>query len=280
MRELASCQLYLVLTEVYGKGRSVLEVAEHAVTGGIDLLQMREKDRSREERLRLGRELRALCRANNVRFIVNDDPSLAKELDADGVHLGQEDLLAWPLEKVRALLGRDRLIGLSTHSLGQFEKGQGMDTDYLAFGPIFPTKAKDYCIGMEEIPAVLASAVKPVFFIGGIDGVNLATILEAGVTRIALIRDLVQAPDISARVRWYQKRLQAIPSGIQVRLNGRVEILPEGVCHLQDLVAAKRLGTSGVVIECNQEVVPRERWALTELRANDRIEIVCLVGGG
>ncbi len=95
--------LYLVLSEEYGAGRSVMSIAEEAVAGGVDILQMREKHKSREDLLRLGSALGELCRKNNVTFIVNDDPLLAAELDADGVHMGQKDLQGCPLDEVRGL---------------------------------------------------------------------------------------------------------------------------------------------------------------------------------
>ncbi|MFO7570495.1 MAG: thiamine phosphate synthase [Smithellaceae bacterium] len=84
--------LYLVLSESYGKGRHPLDIARRAIDGGVDILQMREKDKTTDELLALGASLRRLCRQSGVVFIVNDDPELACRLDADGVHLGQEDL--------------------------------------------------------------------------------------------------------------------------------------------------------------------------------------------
>ncbi|MDD5170814.1 MAG: thiamine phosphate synthase [Syntrophales bacterium] len=91
--------LYLVLSKEYGRGRSVLHIAEQAIAGGVNILQMREKDQSPQELLLLGKELSRLCRERSVIFIVNDDPLLARELDADGVHMGQEDL--WSAPRIR-----------------------------------------------------------------------------------------------------------------------------------------------------------------------------------
>ncbi len=206
-RSLKDRSLYLVLTEEYGTGRPLREIAAEAIAGGIDLLQMREKSKSREELLRLGGDLAALCRRNGVTFIVNDDPLLAAELDADGVHLGQEDLMRCPVDRAREILGRDRIIGISTHSVEQFRHANELDADYLAFGPIFPTRTKDYTIGTADIREVLRIAVKPVVFIGGVNPANLEILLKEGATFMALISDIMQAEDVAARAGWYKEQL-------------------------------------------------------------------------
>lgn len=200
-------RLYLVLTEEYGMGRPPLSVAQQAIAGGIDVLQMREKQKSHEELVSLGKSLGALCRKSGVVFIVNDDPLLACELDADGVHLGQEDMTRYTIEQARRILGPDKIIGLSTHSPEQFRHGNEADVDYLAFGPVFPTQTKDYSIGTGHIKLLLQAAVKPVFLIGGITAANLDIVLSEGATRVALIRDIMQAADIPARVKWYNDKL-------------------------------------------------------------------------
>ena len=205
--------LYLVLSEEYGAGRPLLHIAEQAIAGGIDILQMREKCKSREELLRLGHILASLCKKNGVTFIVNDDPLLAQELDADGVHLGQEDLQQYPINMVRQLIGQDKIIGLSTHSREQFHLANLMDVDYLAFGPIFPTLTKKYHIGVGDVAQVLQTALKPVVFIGGINTDNLDALLAEGASNIALIRDIMQAEDIVSRTMWYKSRLMINKKG-------------------------------------------------------------------
>lgn len=199
--------LYLILTEEYGMRRPIVSVAEQAIAGGIDVLQMREKQKSHKELVCLGKALGTLCRKSGVVFIINDDPHLAYELGADGVHLGQEDMAHYTIEKVRGIVGPDRIIGLSTHSPEQFQQGNEADVDYLAFGPVFPTQAKDYHIGTDHVRTLLETAVKPVFLIGGISAANLDCILSAGATRVALIRDIMQAKDIPSRVKWYKDKL-------------------------------------------------------------------------
>jgi thiamine-phosphate pyrophosphorylase len=207
MRNIPHPSLYLVLSEEYAAGKPLKLVAEQAIAGGIDILQMREKQKSHDELLSLGNVLHGLCKKNAVLFIVNDDPFLAQELEADGVHLGQEDMMKFPVDKARHFLGRDKIIGLSTHSLEQFQKANQQDVDYIAFGPIFPTQTKDYRIGTGSIEAVLETAQKPVVLIGGISTTNLDVLLEIGATNVALIRDIMQAENITARAKWYKERL-------------------------------------------------------------------------
>ncbi|MEN6487375.1 MAG: thiamine phosphate synthase, partial [Smithella sp.] len=172
--------LYLVLSEEYGGALPLLRIAEQAIAGGVDILQMREKYKSHEELINLGKRLASLCKKNGVTFIVNDDPLLAKTVEADGVHLGQEDIRQYPINLVRQIIGKDKIIGLSTHSLEQFRLANQMDVDYLAFGPIFSTKTKNYHIGTGDVSKVLQTALKPVVFIGGINTDNLDVLLAAG----------------------------------------------------------------------------------------------------
>ncbi|MDD5427908.1 MAG: thiamine phosphate synthase [Candidatus Omnitrophica bacterium] len=202
--------LYLVLSEECGRGRPATEIAGLAVSGGIDMLQMREKNKSGPELKKLGRELFKICSKSGVKFIVNDDPVLAKELKADGVHLGQEDLKKYSLEAARSLIGPDKIIGVSTHSLEQFNAANDSDADYIAFGPIFPTKTKDYFIGTENIGAVLMGAKKPVVFIGGIKLANIDGILQKGARNIALIRAITEADDIAAAAANFKSRLTGV----------------------------------------------------------------------
>ena len=221
MAKITDNSLYLVLTEECGRGRPVIELAGLAISGGIDMLQMREKNKSRDELVGLGVELCKMCKESKVKFIVNDDPSLAKEVNADGVHLGQEDLSAWPVKKTRELLGADPIIGVSAHSLEQFKKANAEDFDYIAFGPIFPTKTKDYFIGTSEIGTVLNIARKPVVFIGGINLKNIDTLLGMGAKNIALIRAIMEADDIMVATKRFKEKIDAKKEGAYETQNKR-----------------------------------------------------------
>jgi len=191
--------LYLVTGEEYSLGRGTHGVVKDSLVGGVDIVQMREKSLSEEGRLTLGIELATLCKENNAIFIVNDDPFIAKDVSADGVHLGQEDILKYPIDRARKIIGRNKIIGISTHSFDQFVSANNSDADYIAYGPIFPTKTKDYSIGLGEIGRVLETAVKPVIFIGGIDMDNIDQILDRGGRNIAVIRGITQADDITGK---------------------------------------------------------------------------------
>jgi thiamine-phosphate pyrophosphorylase len=207
MRLIRDHSLYLVISEEYGAGRSALEIAGSSIGGGVDIMQMREKKKPMQELVRAGKGLAALCKSRGVIFIVNDDPVLAMEVGADGVHLGQEDAERFSVRTARGILGPDGVIGASTHSLEQLEKVMAEDVDYAAFGPIFPTKTKDYSIGTRDIKEAMRLARKPVFFIGGIDLSNIDVILDEGGRNIALIRGITEAPDIELRTRQFKERL-------------------------------------------------------------------------
>ena len=199
--------LYLVLTSTYNKEIDILDIAEEACKGGIDILQMREKDIPHQELIELGGKLKAISKKYDVLFIVNDKPTLAKELDADGVHIGQEDLLENPLEETRALLGKDKIIGLSTHSLEQFSLANEQDFDYLAFGPVFKTQTKDYFIGTEDIAEVLKITKMPLIFIGGIKENNIDELLKLGARNIALITEIMNAPNIQDKTKLLKNKI-------------------------------------------------------------------------
>jgi len=201
--------LYLVSGEEYSCGRTTPEVMEAALRGGADIIQLREKNKSHEELLKLGRQVSELCRGNNAIFIVNDDPCLAKELDADGVHLGQEDIKKVPISKAREILGKEKIIGISTHSIGQVREANKLDVDYIGFGPVFATKAKDYFLGTDDISKAVELSEKPVFCIGGIDLSNVDLVLKQGAKNIAVIRSITQAEDVEKTAREFIKKLRA-----------------------------------------------------------------------
>ena len=256
-----SGSLYLVLSEEYGAGRSVLDIAQRAIAGGIDILQMREKAKSTEELLQFGRTLSGLCRRHGVLFIVNDDPCLARDCGADGVHLGQEDLLKHPVVEVRRILGPGKIIGLSTHSPQQALEACRFRPDYIAYGPVFPTETKDYSIGTAGVRAVLQGTTCPVVFIGGINPSNLDELLGMGVKTIALIRDIMRAENVTERVRWYKNKLRAQGSefgvkNMRVRINGKEEGLL-ATMTVAELISRRGLVPQRVVIEHNGEVMPR-----------------------
>lgn len=199
--------LYLVISEEYCNGRPPLEVAGTAISGGVDILQMREKNKTAAELAKLGGGLARLCREKGVMFIVNDDPFLAKKVGADGVHLGQDDLKRYTADEARKIAGDDAIVGISTHSMEEFAAANSSAADYIAFGPIFPTKTKDYSIGTKDVDKILKGAKKEVFLIGGINLSNMGGLLALGARNVALIRGITEADDIVSRTAEFKKKI-------------------------------------------------------------------------
>lgn len=208
MLKINDYSLYLVISEECAPGRHSQSIANEAISGGVDIIQMREKNKTKEELLARGASLGKLCKKSNKLFIVNDDALLAKEVEAGGVHLGQEDIQKLSVGSTRKIIGSKAIIGLSTHCFEQFEEANNNENiNYIAFGPVFPTKTKNYSIGTKEIEKVLQKAVKPVFFIGGINLSNIDELLNLGAKNIALIRGILEAKDIKAQSAAFKKKL-------------------------------------------------------------------------
>ena len=147
--------------------RDPLEVVEGSVAGGVDCIQMREKKMSSRELFEWGETLLPLCRKLGVPLVVNDLPEVAVSLGADGIHVGQDDMHP---EDVRALVGSDMWVGLSTHDLEQADEAAEFGVDYAGFGPVFatPTKNVDAGLGPDFLAAAVAVARVPLVAIGGI----------------------------------------------------------------------------------------------------------------
>jgi thiamine-phosphate pyrophosphorylase len=192
---LRDARVYLVL-EAAAAARAV----EPALRGGVDLVQLRDKDASDDEIVRAGRELRDLCHAHGALFLVNDRPDLAVACDADGVHVGQDDM---PVDQARAIVGRDRIVGTSTHSPEQVDAADASDADYYAVGPVFetPTKAGRPATGWDLIAYAAGRATKPWFAIGGIDAETAPAATAAGAERVVVVRAIRDAGDPEAAAR-------------------------------------------------------------------------------
>jgi thiamine-phosphate pyrophosphorylase len=163
-----------------------------ALRGGVDIVQLREKALPRREIELAAQTFRRLCDNHSALFIVNDDPDLARSCDADGVHVGQDDLAA---AEARALLGPEAIIGLSTHSEEQIAASAAAPVDYISVGPIWetPTKPGRPAVGLELISHAATNAPHPFFAIGGIDSSNAAQVIEAGAQRLCIVRAIRDA---------------------------------------------------------------------------------------
>jgi thiamine-phosphate pyrophosphorylase len=165
-----------------------------AMTGGAGLIELRDRENPRNAIERSGQTFRRLANTYGALFIVNDDPHLAHELGADGVHVGQDDMD--PVE-ARRILGPDAIIGLSTHSREQIEGAMKEPVDYISVGPIWetPTKEGRPATGLELIGTAAEIAKKPWFAIGGIDTDNVGEVVSAGAERVCVVRAVRDAPD-------------------------------------------------------------------------------------
>jgi thiamine-phosphate pyrophosphorylase len=202
---LQRARLYLVC-EARPHGREPEELLRPALQAGVDVVQLREKLGDEREIVRAGRVFRRLCDAYDALFIVNDRPELAIACAADGIHIGQDD--ADPRE-VRRMVGRDALIGLSTHSPAQVDAAAGVD--YISVGPVHatPTKPEYAEVGTELVRYAAGHAQFPFFAIGGIDAANVADVLGAGAERVAVVRAIRDADDPAAATREIRDRVAA-----------------------------------------------------------------------
>jgi thiamine-phosphate pyrophosphorylase len=190
-KRLAGARLYLI-----GDTHALERVLPAALAGGVGVVQLRNARQPVAPDDALA--LRNRCREAGALFIVNNDPALAAEIDADGVHVGQDDVT---VAAARAIVGPGRLVGLSTHSVEQIETAAG--ADYIGVGPVWatPTKPGYAPVGLELIRYAAEHASVPFFAIGGIDATNAGTVFAAGAQRIAVVRAIANAadPELAAR---------------------------------------------------------------------------------
>ena len=189
---------YLVITNpVVGYARC----AEAAVRAGVKIVQLRMKHAAREDILREAREMRRVTRGTETLFIVNDDPALAAEAEADGVHVGQDDM---PPAEVRAQFPQLKVVGLSTHNLDQVRASWDQPIDYIGVGPVYATPTKDIpdpTLGPEMAGRMIAAARVPAVAIGGINAETLPAVLAAGARNFAVVRAVCQSQDPYLAIR-------------------------------------------------------------------------------
>lgn len=211
---LGRSRVYVVSDAREDRG-DLLSFLERVLGEGTDIVQLREKDAEAGDLLRWGAVFREATRRHDALFMVNDRPDVAFALDADGVHLGQNDL---PASVARAILGPESLIGLSCHSSRDHETAPP-EADYLTAGPVWPTPTKPgrSATGLDLVRSAAASVDRPWFAIGGVDAARMPELVDAGATRIALVRAVTEAPDPGEAVR-------ALLAG----LDARPDLRPEG----------------------------------------------------
>ena len=202
---LARARLYLVCD------RRPERFLRAALAGGVDVLQLRDKDASDDEVLAAAPAFRRAADDAGALFVINDRPDLARAADADGVHVGQDD---GPVAAARAIVGADRIVGRSTHSPDQIAAAG--DADYIAVGPVHatPTKPGRRAVGLDLVRHAAAHAPDPWFAIGGIDPRNVSEVVAAGARRIVVVRAITEAKDPEAAARALRRALVAEEAGV------------------------------------------------------------------
>ena len=192
--------LYVVLDRTAARGRDLEDLLAAVIDGGCRMVQLREKEWPSGRLLPLAKRLRERCARARVTFVVNDRVDLAVAVDADGVHVGQDDL---PAPDARRLLRDGMLVGVSTHSVTQARAAHGAGADYVAVGSMFPTTSKpDFeLVGPDLVRTLRAEIRVPLIGIGGITHDNVADVIRAGADGVAVISAVCSAPDPTAATR-------------------------------------------------------------------------------
>lgn len=200
MPKLVLPPLYAILDPEQTKGRDPETVLQSLLAGGAAMIQLRVKSLAPSDFFELAKVARAATRAHDCKLILNDRIDIAVACDADGVHLGQDDL---PLAAGRKLMG-EKIVGISTHDLAQAEAAERNGADYIGFGPMFGTTTKDtgYAArGVEMLGKIRAAVKLPIVAIGGINEQNVTQVWQAGADSAAIISDILHAEDIVAKTR-------------------------------------------------------------------------------
>jgi thiamine-phosphate pyrophosphorylase len=208
LKRLVLPRLYVIL-DARLVTTSETEIAQKLADAGVRLLQYRNKRASARELFEVAKRLSARLRPQGVTFIVNDRADIAAAVDASGIHVGQEDL---PVAGARMLAGSERIVGVSTHSAAQFEEAVATTANYIAVGPVFATSSKDSpdpVVGVELIRRVRGLTEKSIVAIGGITLETAAEVIRAGADSVAVIGDILGAPDPAKRAQEFLQVLDA-----------------------------------------------------------------------
>lgn len=199
--------LYAIIDTQALQGRSHVEATAQAIRGGAKVIQLRDKLLSKKELLPIARELSQVCTEHNVLFIVNDYLDLALAANADGLHLGQDDL---PIKTVRKLLPIDKILGASTRTVEQAIQAQSDGADYIAVGAMYPTESKETArvVGLDRLREVRQQVNLPLVAIGGITRENVSEVKTAGADSVAIISAILLTDDIEMAARQIVDRLE------------------------------------------------------------------------
>ena len=192
-----SLLLYAVTDRSWLKGRTLYKQTEEAIRGGVTFVQLREKNLDEESFLKEAKEIQALCKKHNIPFVINDNIDIAQKINADGVHVGQNDMEA---SDVRAILGKDKILGVSAHTVEQAVLAEKQGADYIGVGAVFPTgsKADAEDVTLNTLKEICKAVSIPVVAIGGICENNVLTLKDSGISGIAVISAIFGAKDIES----------------------------------------------------------------------------------
>ena len=181
-------------------GHEPVVLAETLLDASVRIMQLRLKDAEGRDFLAAARTIAGMCRKRGAMLIINDRVDIAILANAHGVHLGQTDL---PLEAARRIAGHDKLIGISTHNLEQARAAEDGGADYIGFGPMYPGGLRNNVTGqgLDSLRAIRVAVKIPIVAIGGITEARIPEVLAAGANAVAIITDVVNAPDLPAKVR-------------------------------------------------------------------------------
>lgn len=208
---LADTQVYVLVDSKYEFGKEFEDRLRQLIGGGVDVIQLRDKQRSDREVVAAARLVRQLTAGSDTKFIVNDRPDIAAAVSADGVHVGQDEL---SVADARRVVGPDSLIGVSTHSLEQAQQAVLDGADYIGVGPVFPSSTKhfDEFVGLELVRQVADEISLPAFAIGGVSYEKLDELFAAGCSRVAVSTALWHAEDPKAASEAFRKRVRTLGS--------------------------------------------------------------------
>jgi thiamine-phosphate pyrophosphorylase len=192
--------LYVIIDTAWLKGRSYQEVTAQAIRGGARVIQLRDKEHNKKELLPIAQEMRDLCRENDILFIVNDYLDIALAVDADGLHVGPDDL---PVEIARQLLHLDKILGGSARTVDRAAVLSAEGADYIGVGAMFPTDTKGGAevVGIERLREIKEAVNMPIVAIGGIKENNIKDVINAGVDAVAVISAVLGADNIEKATR-------------------------------------------------------------------------------
>ncbi|MDT8420026.1 MAG: bifunctional hydroxymethylpyrimidine kinase/phosphomethylpyrimidine kinase [Desulfuromonadales bacterium] len=212
--------LYLITDD--NRDGNLPKRVQQALLGGARVVQYRAKHQSPAERMATAELLHAACREAGAKFIINDLPEMVREIDADGVHLGQDDM---PISEARQIVGRDKLIGISTHSVDEALKAESHGADYVALGSVFATETKDDAtvVGLDTLSKVRRAVRIPLVAIGGVDPAGADLAIEAGADSVAVISGVMNDANPAIAAREYSllfKRHCDLPRGRVMTIAG------------------------------------------------------------